>query len=66
MPAPTPAPEKMGASGTALSTVSVLGGAAVPAVASAAAAQSAVGGAYYLSGDHAVLHLVGAADVRVE
>ncbi len=50
----------------ALSSVSVLSGAAVPVVASAAAAQSAVGGAYYLSGDHAVLHLVGAADVRVE
>ncbi len=51
---------------SALSSVTVASGSALTSVASAADVATATGGAYYLSGDSAVLRLVGASDVHVE
>jgi hypothetical protein len=51
---------------SALTTVTVASGAPLTSEASAADVQSATGGAYYLSGDDAVLRLVGSTDVRIE
>jgi hypothetical protein len=50
----------------ALTAVSVVSGAPLTAVTSAAAAQAATAGAAYLSGDQAVLRLVGPSDVRLQ